>query len=293
MNLYQFQQVKNLIQSAIEEDIGRGDVTTESTIAKESMSHAYLITKDEIVLAGMEIFSEVYRIIDNSVKINNHHNDGDFLKSKTLISELDGPTQSILIGERIALNFLQRLSGISTITRKYVDAVKNYNVSIVDTRKTTPGWRLLEKYAVRVGGGKNHRHDLGDGVLIKDNHIIGAGSIKRAVELARRKSHHLLKVEVEVETFDQIHEALDAGVDVIMLDNMPPEMLAEGVKKIDGRALVEASGGINLESIAQVARTGVNLISVGRLTHSAPSVDIHLEFDPSTRVSPTSAREPT
>jgi nicotinate-nucleotide pyrophosphorylase (carboxylating) len=155
----------------------------------------------------------------------------------------------------------------------------------VDTRKTTPGWRLLEKYAVRVGGGKNHRHDLGDGVLIKDNHIVAAGGIGHAVEMARKHSHHLLKIEVEVETLEQVEEALQAGVEVIMLDNMPPTMLAEGVKMVGGRALVEASGGISLASVIDVARTGVDLISVGRLTHSAPAADIHVEFDLPTHAS--------
>ena len=279
MTLTVFRQVKQLIQAAIEEDIGRGDVTTEATIDEDVTSRARLMTKEEIVLAGMEVFSEVYAVLDSAVHIKPAHNNGELLAAGTVIAELEGPARSLLAGERVALNFLQRLCGIATLTRRYVEAVKGYNVEIIDTRKTTPGWRLLEKYAVRIGGGKNHRHDLGDGVLIKDNHIVAAGGIRQAVEMARKYSHHLLKIEVEVETLEQVEEALQAGAEVIMLDNMSPTLLAEGVKMIGGRALVEASGGISLESILDVARSGVDLISVGRLTHSAPAADIHVEFD--------------
>jgi nicotinate-nucleotide pyrophosphorylase (carboxylating) len=279
MNLITFQQVKNLIQVAIEEDIGRGDVTTEATIAMHVMSRASLITKQQIVLAGIHVFAEVYAALDKSVHIRPHHQDGDIISAGTQIADLEGPARSLLMGERVALNFLQRLSGIATLTRRYVEAVREYPAAIVDTRKTTPGWRVLEKYAVRIGGGENHRHDLGDGVLIKDNHIIAAGGISHAVELARKHSHHLLKIEVEVETLEQIQEALQAGADAIMLDNMSPAMLAEGVKMIAGRAITEASGGVGLESVFDVARTGVDLISVGKLTHSAPAADIHMEFD--------------
>jgi nicotinate-nucleotide pyrophosphorylase (carboxylating) len=285
MTLMAFHQVKQLIQASIEEDLGRGDVTTEATIAEHVISRARLSTKQEIVLAGVEVFIEVYAVLDKAVHIKASHNDGDLLAAGTVIADLEGPARSLLAGERVALNFLQRLSGIATLTRRYVDAVRGYRVEIVDTRKTTPGWRLLEKYAVRVGGGKNHRHDLGDGVLIKDNHIVAAGGIKQAVAMARKHSHHLLKIEVEAETLEQVEAALQAGAEVIMLDNMSPTLLAEGVKMIDGRALVEASGGISLESILDVARTGVDLISVGRLTHSAPAVDIHIEFDLPTHAS--------
>jgi nicotinate-nucleotide pyrophosphorylase (carboxylating) len=285
MTLTAFHQVRQLIQVAIEEDLGRGDVTTEATITEHVISHARLATKQELVLAGMEVFTEVFAQLDSAVQIEPARKDGDLLGVGTVIAELTGPARSLLAGERVALNFLQRLSGIATLTRRYVDAVSGYNVGIVDTRKTTPGWRLLEKYAVRVGGGKNHRHDLGDGILIKDNHIVAAGGIGHAIELARKHSHHLLKVEVEVETLQQVEEALQAGADVIMLDNMPPTQLAEGVKLIGGRALVEASGGISLESVVDVARTGVDLISVGKLTHSAPAADIHVEFDVHSSVS--------
>jgi nicotinate-nucleotide pyrophosphorylase (carboxylating) len=285
MTLTAFHQVRNLIQASIEEDLGRGDVTTEATIAEHVISHARLTTKQEIVLAGMQVFIEVHAVLDKAVHIKASHNDGDLLAAGTVIAELEGSARSLLAGERVALNFLQRLSGIATLTRRYVDAVSGYTVDIVDTRKTTPGWRLLEKYAVRVGGGKNHRHDLGDGVLIKDNHIVAAGGIAHAVEMARKHSHHLLKIEVEVETLEQVEEALQAGVEVIMLDNMSPAMLAEGVKIIGKRAIVEASGGVSLETVTAVARTGVDLISVGKLTHSAPAADIHVEFDLSPPVS--------
>jgi nicotinate-nucleotide pyrophosphorylase (carboxylating) len=279
MTLATFHQVKHLIQAAIEEDIGRGDVTTEATIAEHAISRARLITKQEIVLAGMDVFAEVYATVDDTVHLKPAYKDGDLLSAGAVIAVLEGRARSLLAGERVALNFLQRLSGIATLTRQYVEAVRGYGVDIIDTRKTTPGWRLLEKYAVRVGGGKNHRHDLGDGVLIKDNHIVAAGGIKPAVDLARRHSHHLLKIEVEVETLEQVEEALQAGAEVIMLDNMSPAMLAEGVKIIGKRAIVEASGGVSLETVTAVARTGVDLISVGKLTHSAPAADIHVEFD--------------
>jgi nicotinate-nucleotide pyrophosphorylase (carboxylating) len=284
MTLIAFQQVKNLIQTAIEEDIGRGDVTTEATIAKDVKWRAHLISKQEVVMAGIDVFAEVYAVLDKSVQVKPNYQDGELISAGTQIADLEGTACSLLIGERVALNFLQRLTGIATLTRQYIEAVRGYPVAIVDTRKTTPGWRVLEKYAVRMGGGKNHRHDLGDGVLIKDNHIVAAGGIKQAVDMARQHSHHLLKIEVEVETLDQVQEALKAGAEVIMLDNMPLAMLAEAVKMIAGRAVVEASGGVSLESVVEVARTGVDLISVGRLTHSAPSADIHVEFDLDTAI---------
>lgn len=279
MTLLAFQQVKNLIQVAIEEDLGRGDVTTEATIAEHVVSRARLMAKQEIVLAGMEVFGGVYTILDDSIQIDASRKDGDLVPVGAVIAELNGRARPLLMGERVALNFLQRLSGIATLTRRYVEAVKGYKADIVDTRKTTPGWRVLEKYAVRAGGGKNHRHDLGDGVLIKDNHIVAAGGIKPAIEMARTHSHHLLKIEVEVETLEQLEEALQARADVIMLDNMSPAMLATAVKMIAGRAIVEASGGVSLETVVEIACTGVDLISVGKLTHSAPGADIHIEFD--------------
>jgi nicotinate-nucleotide pyrophosphorylase (carboxylating) len=285
MMLTAFHQVRHLIQASIEEDLGRGDVTTEATIAEHVISRARLITKQEIVLAGMDVFAAVYATVDDTVHIKPAHKEGDLLSAGAVIAVLEGRARSLLAGERVALNFLQRLSGIATVTRQYVEAVRGYGVGIIDTRKTTPGWRLLEKYAVRVGGGKNHRHDLGDGVLIKDNHIAAAGGIKPAVDMARQHSHHLLRIEVEVETLEQVEEALQAGAEVIMLDNMSPAMLAEGVKIIGKRAIVEASGGMNLETVTAVACTGVDLISVGKLTHSAPAADIHVEFDLSPPVS--------
>jgi nicotinate-nucleotide pyrophosphorylase (carboxylating) len=285
MILTAYHQVRYLIQASIEEDLGRGDVTTEATIAEHVISHARLVTKQEMVLAGMEVFIQVFAELDSAVHVEPSRKDGDLLVAGTVIADLEGPARSLLAGERVALNFLQRLSGIATLTRQYVEAVRGYGVDIIDTRKTTPGWRLLEKYAVCVGGGKNHRHDLGDGVLIKDNHIVAAGGIKPAVDLARRHCHHLLKIEVEVETLEQVEEALQAGAEVIMLDNMSPAMLAEGVKIIGKRAIVEASGGVSLETVTAVARTGVDLISVGKLTHSAPAADIHVEFDLSPPVS--------
>jgi nicotinate-nucleotide pyrophosphorylase (carboxylating) len=254
-------------------------VTTEAIIAEHVVSRARLIAKQEIILAGMEVFDGVYAMLDDAIQIDAYRKDGDLVPVGAVIAQLNGRARPLLMGERVALNFLQRLSGIATLTRRYVEAVQDYKVDIVDTRKTTPGWRVLEKYAVRVAGGKNHRHDLGDGVLIKDNHIVAAGGIKPAIELARTRSHHLLKIEVEVETLEQVEESLQARADVIMLDNMSPEMLATAVKAIAGRAIVEASGGVSSETIVEVAHTGVDLISVGKLTHSAPAADIHIEFD--------------
>lgn len=278
MILFIHQQIRQLIDMAIDEDVGRGDTTTEATVPESVMAHARLATKQDVVVAGMEVFRAIFASIDASLAIRMHHQDGDVVATGTVLAELDGRARSLLMGERVALNFLQRLSGIATLTRRYVEAITGYHAQIIDTRKTTPGWRFLEKYAVRVGGGHNHRHDLGDGVLIKDNHIVAAGGIQAAVNAARARSHHLLKIEVEAATLAQVEEALRAGVEVIMLDNMDLPTMAEAVKQIGGRAIVEASGGISLESVVEVARTGVDLISVGKLTHSAPAVDIHLKF---------------
>ncbi len=278
MTLHISQRVKNLIQLAIEEDAGRGDVTTDATIPMHASAHARLASKEELVIAGIEVFNAVFSSLDESIAVKAYREDGDLVSAGTFIADLHGPARALLMGERVALNFLQRLCGIATLTRRYVEAVKGYKVAIIDTRKTTPGWRVLEKYAVRVGGGKNHRHDLGDGVLIKDNHIVAAGGIRQAIEMARTSKHHLLKIEVEVGTLDQVEEALRAGADVIMLDNMPLSLMAQAVKLIGGRAVVEASGGVSLESLVEIARTGVDLISVGKLTHSAPAADIHLKF---------------
>jgi nicotinate-nucleotide pyrophosphorylase (carboxylating) len=278
MTLQIFQQVRNLIDVAVEEDLGRGDVTTEATVPEHVTARARLASKQEVVVAGMEIFLGVFSRLDASIAVDIVRNDGELVPAGTLLATLEGRARSLLMGERVALNFLQRLSGIATLTRQYVEAVRGYNAQIIDTRKTTPGWRILEKYAVRVGGGHNHRHDLGDGILIKDNHIAAAGGIAAAVKQARARSQHLLKLEVEAATMAQVEEAIRAGADVIMLDNMTVTMMAEAVKLIGGRALVEASGGMSLESVVDVARTGVDLISVGKLTHSAPAADIHLKF---------------
>ena len=278
MTFRTFPQVAHLIQVAIEEDVGRGDVTTDATIPTHAVAHARLAAKEEVVVAGLEVFNGVFARLDASIDIKTHQEDGDLVSARAVIADLHGPARALLMGERVALNFLQRLSGIATLTRRYVNAVQGYKATIIDTRKTTPGWRVLEKYAVRVGGGKNHRHDLGDGVLIKDNHIVAAGGIRQAIEMARASKHHLLKIEVEVATLEQVEEAVRAGAEVIMLDNMPPGMMAQAVTQIGGRAIVEASGGVSLESVVEIARAGVDLISVGKLTHSAPAADIHLKF---------------
>jgi nicotinate-nucleotide pyrophosphorylase (carboxylating) len=220
----------------------------------------------------------VFRQLDPAVECIAYAKDGDRLASGAEIARLSGPTQALLMGERVALNLLQHMSGIATLTSKYVEQLKGYKAQVLDTRKTLPGLRQLEKYAVRTGGGKNHRFGLFDGVLIKDNHIKAAGGITNAVELAKQNAHHLLGIEVETKTLDEVHDALAAGADIIMLDNMPIEMMQEAVKLVAGRVLVEASGNVTFDTIRRIAETGVDYISAGTLTHSAPAADISMKI---------------
>ncbi|RKY03748.1 carboxylating nicotinate-nucleotide diphosphorylase [Candidatus Poribacteria bacterium] len=269
---------RRLIQLALEEDIGPGDITSLYVVPESLEGEAVILSKGEGVLAGCHVAEYVYREIDPRVRFLPEKRDGDRIAPDQIIARLIGPVRSILMGERICLNFLQRLSGIATLTSKFVEAVKGLDVKIADTRKTTPGWRELEKYAVRVGGGFNHRFGLYDSILIKDNHIAAAGSITAAVKAAREKASHTTKIEVEVEKLEDIEEALRAGVDIIMLDNMPIEMIRRAVRIIDGRAIVEVSGGITLENVREVAETGVDVISIGALTHSAPPIDMSMEL---------------
>ena len=272
------QSIQQLIVRALSEDIGPGDVTTEAIISVESMSTATMLAKQEMVLAGLEMSREVFRQLDPTIEFTPCAKDGDRIHAGTDLARLSGHTRALLMGERVALNLLQHMSGIATLTAKYVEAVKGLPVEVLDTRKTLPGLRQLEKYSVRMGGGKNHRFGLFDGVLIKDNHIKASAGIIKAVELARKKAHHLLGIEVETKTLDEVREALAVGADIIMLDNMSIEMMREAVKLVAGRASLEASGNVTLDTIRHIAETGVDFISVGNLTHSAPAADISMKI---------------
>jgi nicotinate-nucleotide pyrophosphorylase (carboxylating) len=268
----------NIIERALQEDIGPGDVTTEATIPAETTSTAEMLAKQELVLAGLDVAREVFHYLDSAIQFTPLANDGDRIKKGTVVARVSGSTRVLLAGERVALNLLQHMSGIATLTAMYVEKVRGLKVEVLDTRKTLPGLRQLEKYAVRLGGGKNHRFGLYDGVLIKDNHIKAAGGITQAVESARRHAHHLLKIEVETKNLEEVREALAAKADIIMLDNMPIDMMREAVKLIAGRALVEASGNVTLETIRAIAETGVDFVSSGSLTHSAPAADISMKI---------------
>jgi nicotinate-nucleotide pyrophosphorylase (carboxylating) len=271
--------VRKLIEQALAEDIGHGDITSEATIPAELVSIAVMIVKQDIVLAGLDVSCAVFHYLDPDIQIATFAKDGDRIKEGTEIAKLSGGTRSLLAGERVALNLLQHLSGIATLTSSYIDKCRGCKAGVLDTRKTLPGLRQLEKYAVFVGGGKNHRFGLFDGVLIKDNHIKAAGGIARAVESARKSSHHLMKIEVEAKTLDEVCEAIAVKADVIMLDNMPLNVIQEAVKIIDGRALIEASGNVTLANVRQIAETGVDFISSGSLTHSAPAADISMKIE--------------
>ena len=267
-----------LIDLALEEDLGTGDVTTQALIPPELQGEAHIRAKQDLVVAGLPLAARVFRKVDANLIFEAQVEEGQEVASGTVLARLSGPVAAILSGERTALNFLQRLSGVATFTRQMVGLIAGAQAALVDTRKTTPGWRALEKYAVRLGGARNHRAGLYDGVLIKNNHITAAGSITRAVKQAREQAHHLLKIEVEVPDLPGLEEALAAGADVIMLDNMDEATMAQAVKITAGRVLLEASGGMHAARLAKVAATCVNLISMGALTHSAPAADIHLRL---------------
>lgn len=269
----------DLIKRCLEEDIGTGDITTNSIVPKTAKTVGIIHTKESGVIAGIEVAERVFKYLDPQIKFIAKVKDGDKVEPRTVLAEVRGSARAILTGERLALNFLQRLSGIATKTAVLVDLVCMYPVRIVDTRKTTPGLRMLEKYAVRVGGGYNHRFGLYDAILIKDNHIKAAGGISNAINLARRNNPHTVKIEVEVQELAGVEEALMAKADIIMLDNMEPSLMKEAVELINGRALVEASGGISEETVVAVAKSGVNLISVGAITHSAKALDISLDIE--------------
>jgi len=275
MGTYEFDAI---IDAALREDMPEGDITSESVIPAGAVSEAVFLAKEDGVLAGLPVARRVFEKIDASVEFVERIEDGAAFKRSDILARLKGPTVALLKGERTALNFLQRLSGIATATRRFVDAVAGTKAKILDTRKTTPGLRLLEKYAVKMGGGANHRLSLSDMVLIKDNHLRHVGSVAEAVRRARAAVKPGIRIEVEAAELAQVRDALAAGADMIMLDNMMIETMREAVSIADGRVPLEASGTVSLERVRAVAETGVDFISVGALTHSARAVDISLEF---------------
>ena len=274
--------IRDLIDAALAEDVGSGDPTTDTLIDPGLTGSASLVSRENGVLAGIGVATTVFTQFDPTLDAVALVEDGSTVAAGDRLASVTGSVASILKAERTAVNFLQHLSGVATQTRRYVDAVRGYRAQIVDTRKTTPGLRKLEKYAVTMGGGRNHRHNLADGILIKDNHIealalrgVGIGEVvKRAIDGAS----HMIKVEIEVETIRQLEEVLDAGADLVLLDNMEPEQMETAVRLASGRAVVEASGGITLDTVEEIAKTGVDIISVGALTHSAPSLNISLDM---------------
>jgi nicotinate-nucleotide pyrophosphorylase (carboxylating) len=267
-----------IIAGALNEDIGYGDISSQSTVAPGAMGRAAIAARESGVVAGLIAAKEVFHQVDASLAFSPRLEEGERCAKGDALCMIEGSARSILTGERVALNFLQRLSGIATMTAQFVELVKGTNARIVDTRKTTPGLRSLEKYAVRMGGGFNHRMGLFDAVMIKDNHIVAAGSITAAVQRARSQISHTVTITVECETLEQVDEALAAGADILLLDNMDNSTRADSVRRAKRRAITEASGGITLDSVEEVARTGVDIISVGALTHSAPALDIGLDF---------------
>ncbi|MBF0559134.1 MAG: carboxylating nicotinate-nucleotide diphosphorylase [Nitrospirae bacterium] len=266
------------IRLALAEDIGHGDITSALIVPESLDQRAVIRAKEDFILAGMPFVRNVFSIIDPGIKVNTFFGEGTEVTKGSDIAEVAGNARGLLVGERTALNILQRVSGIATLTSAYKKLVSDLAVKIVDTRKTSPGMRYMEKYGVRAGGGYNHRFGLYDGVLIKDNHIKIAGGVRTAMGLAKQ-AHHLLKIEIEVSNFDNLREALDAGADVIMLDNMSVNDMRRAVEMAKGRALLEASGNINIDNVREIALTGVNLISVGALTHSARAVDISMKIE--------------
>jgi nicotinate-nucleotide pyrophosphorylase (carboxylating) len=271
-----FNRVDRIIEYALREDLGDGDITTNSLASEKDDSKAVIRAKEKGVIAGLPIAKRVFQKLDPTVVCVDNIGDGESIRPGDTLSEINGGTRALLSGERLVLNILQRLSGIATLTSKYVKAVEGLPVKILDTRKTAPGLRMLDKYAVSVGGGYNHRFGLFDMVLIKDNHIKIAGGISEAVAVIRKKYRQKYKIEVETSGFEEVKEALIAGADIIMLDNMTPEQMKKAVRMIDKNAIVEASGGITLRNVREVAETGVDFISVGSLTHSASALDIGL-----------------
>ena len=277
MKLNQF-YVDNLIKEAISEDINYIDVSADYLIPENQRNDSYFVAKADGVLCGLDIAMRVFTLLDDTFTYTVHKNDGDEVKAGDLIVEFNGKTACLLKGERTALNIIQHMSGIATATNKAVKLVEGTNASVTDTRKTLPGLRALQKYAVVCGGGKNHRYNLSDGAMLKDNHIDAGGGITNAVAILRSKLGHMVKIEVETRNLQEVKEAVAAGADIIMLDNMTNEQMKECVEYIDGRAKTEASGNITLDNIADVAKTGVDIISLGALTHSVKAFDISMKM---------------
>ncbi len=273
--------IRDIVARTLAEDLGAGDVTTQALFPDAVPAVGTIVAeeRDGLVLAGLAVAVEVFRQVDSSLTCSPNTTDGARIPHETMVLTVTGDGRSMLKGERVALNFLQRLSGIATLTAKFCEAVKGFTVKIVDTRKTTPGLRTLEKWAVTLGGGHNHRHSLADGILIKDNHLaLAGGDVTRACRLARERAPHGLKIEVEVRALDEVQAALDGSADIILLDNMDGPLIRKAVELIKGRALVEVSGGVSLATVREIAAAGPDLISVGALTHSAPAANLSMDI---------------
>ena len=270
-------QADKLIRMALQEDITSEDVSTNAVMRSAVKGTVDLIAKEDGIIAGLDVYARVFQILDEKTEISFNFKDGEAVKKGDLLGTVTGDIRVLLSGERVALNYLQRMSGIATYTKQVSKLLEGSKVTLLDTRKTTPNCRVFEKYAVRIGGGCNHRHNLSDGVLLKDNHIGAAGSVAKAVAMAKEYAPFVRKIEIEVETMEQVKEAVEAGADIIMLDNMTPEMMKEAVELIAGRAQTECSGNITKENIAKILETGVDFVSSGALTHSAPILDISMK----------------
>ena len=276
-NITMKMQADELIRMALQEDITSEDVSTNAVMRSAVKGSVELLAKEDGIIAGLDVYARVFQILDEKTEISFNVKDGDSVKKGELLATVTGDIRVLLSGERVALNYLQRMSGIATYTNQVAKLLEGSKVTLLDTRKTTPNCRVFEKYAVRVGGGCNHRYNLSDGVLLKDNHIGAAGSVAKAVAMAKEYAPFVRKIEVEVETMEQVEEAVEAGADIIMLDNMTPEMMKEAVELIAGRAQTECSGNITKENIAKILETGVDFVSSGALTHSAPILDISMK----------------
>lgn len=270
-------QADKLIRMALEEDITSEDVSTNAVMPTKVQGTVDLIAKEDGVIAGMDVYARVFKLLDEDTEVEMFCHDGDEVREGDLMAKVTGDIRVLLSGERVALNYLQRMSGIATYTRSVAKLLEGSGVTLLDTRKTTPNCRVFEKYAVRVGGGCNHRYNLSDGVLLKDNHIGAAGSITKAIQMAKAYAPFVRKIEIETETLEQVAEAVEAGADIIMLDNMTPEAMKQAVALIDGRAQTECSGNITKENIARICEIGVDFVSSGALTHSAPILDISMK----------------
>ena len=266
------------VKAALIEDIGYGDITTENLAEENDVLEGFLNTREDGVLCGCEVFKTVYKMLSDKIEIKFHFKDGDIIKKGDRLATLKGPAKELLMGERLSLNYIQRMSGIATETKKYQDAIAPYNAKMVDTRKTTPNFRIFEKYSVKTGGGALHRFNLSDCAMIKDNHIRLAGSITKAVEKLRKKLSHAHKIEVECDTLEQVAEAAKVGADIIMLDNMSVDKMKEAVKLIDKKAIIEASGNVKLSTVNEIASTGVDIISSSAIVAKAPALDIALDM---------------